>query len=418
ETLGTFHLTPDFRGCNPGGPGNLRPYLDPDHSWDGGRRQITGGFLTDDNDEFAIGYYEESDVELYAKLARQFTLCDNYFCSVLGPTFPNREYMHSAWSGGQTTNNLPSDVPGQETGFQWQTIWDLLDAAGVPWAYYFVDLPAIGLWGSRLLRGARHIESFFADAYAGTLPNVVFVDPGFTTGFRTDEHPYGDIRSGQAFSHNVVKAVVESPLWSRSALFVNYDEWGGFFDSVQTPPTVNDETKPLDGNLQARSGSFSQLGFRVPCMIVSPFAPKGVRSSQVVPNRFYDHISILKYVKERFGLPSLTPLHKAQFPGQFDPGTGDRHDEAANIGELLLSQADPARLDPAFLVEALPRPLVHSCPCPHEVLEGISGGLSDLERSATEPLDNGFEELATFLEGIGAPVTPPRSTHDLICKVL
>ena len=422
EQRSTFHLSPDFRGCNPGGPESLQPYIDPDHSWDGGRRQLGGGtpnFLVERNDEFAIGYYEESDVEFYAKLSRQFTLCDDYFCSVMGPTFPNREYMHSAWSGGQTTNNLPPQVPGMETGFTWTTIWDLLSEVGVPWAYYFVDLPAIGLWGSRGLAGARHIEHFFEDAYAGTLPNVVFVDPGFTTGFRTDEHPYGDIRSGQAFAHNVVKAIVESPLWGRSVLFVNYDEWGGFFDHV-VPGTVNDETIPLGGSLQPKNDgtSFTQLGWRVPCTIVSPYAPKGVLSSQVIPGRTYDHVSILKYVKERFGTGSLSQRHAASHPAFFSGPVSDRHGQAANIGDLLLSEPDPERLDPAFVVDALPRPLVHSCPCPHEVLEGIAGQVSDAERQATEPADNGFEELAAFLDGIGAPVTPPRSTHDLICKVL
>jgi phospholipase C len=359
QTISTHALAPDYRGCE---------YGDPSHGWEGGRTQLRDGFLSNGNDEFALGYYNESDIEFYAKLARQFTLCDNYFASLLGPTFPNREYQHSAQSGGIKTNVLPPEV-GYTAGFTWATIWDRLEAAGVSWGYYHVDLPAALLWGPRLAKGIHSIVNFYADAAAGTLPKVAFIDPGFTTGLRTDEHPWGDIRAGQAFAHNVVKSIVESPLWPRSALFVNYDEWGGFFDHVR-PPRMPD-ARGTDSD-PAGPEDFGQLGFRVPTQVISPYAVKGALASELLgirspknpapnklfaptPSRFYDHTSILKFIEWRFGLAPLTARDAA----------------AANIGLELLDFAQTPRLDAAQIVEALPRPLVTSLPCPGEELEGL-----------------------------------------------
>jgi phospholipase C len=377
----THHLAPDYRGCG---------HPDPDHGWDGGRAQMAEGFLAGRNDEFAIGYYEAADIELYAKLASQFTLCDNYFCSVMGPTFPNREYMHSAQSGGLRSNLLPPQVPGHQTGFTWPTIWDLLEKAGVPWAYYFVDLPAIALWGPRLAKGARHIEHFYADAAAGTLPNVVFVDPGFTTGHRTDEHPHGDVRAGQAFSHNVVQAVLSSPVWPRTAMFLNYDEWGGFFDSVQRPPRARD-ARATDHD-PGGADDFGQLGFRVPCTVLSPYSPSGALASSLAPaGRFYDHTSILKLIEWRFGLRSLTA----------------RDATAANIGELLDFGQAP-RLDVDEITEALPRVPVASAACDGDLLAGIPGLPEVPTGTASAPVDSDFDAaLASgYFESVGYRIDP------------
>ena len=377
----THHLAPDFRGC--GSP-------DPDHSWNGGRAEMEQGFLVGRNDEFAIGYYEQADMDVHARLAGQFTLCDNYFAAVMGPTFPNREYMHSAQSGGLKTNALPPEVPGQETGFTWPTIWDSLEAAGVPWGYYFVDLPAIGLWGRRLVKGAHHIERFYADAAAGTLPNVVFVDPGFTTGYRTDEHPHGDMRAGQAFAHNLVKSVLTSPLWPRTAMFLNYDEWGGFFDSVQRPPRMPD-IRGTDAD-PAGADDFGQLGFRVPCTMMSPYSRNGALASSVAPaGRFYDHTSILKFIEWRFGLAALTTRDAA----------------AANIGELLDFTQRP-RLDVDEILDAVPRVPITSTPCEGDTLSGVPGAPEVPVPVPSIDVDSDFDKaLASgFFESVGYDVDP------------
>jgi phospholipase C len=378
QSVATHRLVPgDYRGCG---------FHDPDHGWGGGRLELAQGFLSGNNDEFALGYYDQGDLDFYTTLANEFTLCDNYFAALLGPTFPNREYMHSAQSGGLKSNDLPNDVPGMETGFTWPTIWDLCNANGVPWGYYFVDLPAIGLWGSKNASGAHPIEDLFADLAAGTLPNVTFVDPGFTTGLRTDEHPRGDSRAGQAFVHNLVKSVLESPLWPRTALFINYDEWGGFFDHVNPPRVIDQRGTPND---PAGQNDFGQLGFRVPCMVVSPYARRNALTSQIpgAANLVLEHCSILRFIESKFLRGKSLTLR-------------DRY--ASNIAPVLdLAQAP--RLDTAGIVELLPRPLFQSCPCAGDLGDGVPGA----EDAEPDPND-AFAQLAEVIEDLsGIPIGSP-----------
>lgn len=290
-TLSPTHWAPDYR--------RRAEHPDPGHGWTAGRGQLEHGFLFGSNDEYALAYYLPEDIPYHARIARQFTVFDDYYCALLGPTYPNRLYQHSGTSGGYKSNVLPpqSSNPDHQMGFPWPTIWDRLDAKNVPNAYYCVDLPAIGLFGPRLFHKIRHIEQFFADAAAGTLPNVTFVDPGFLTPFRTDDHPSGsDMRASQAFVNNIVHAVVASPLWRKTAMFINYDEWGGFFDHVR-PPRAEDDMASDDIN-----EDFGQRGFRVPCLAISPYSRKGY----VHQDGPYDHTSILKFIEYRYGLEPLT----------------------------------------------------------------------------------------------------------------
>jgi phospholipase C len=301
RSVATFPLLadiPDFpwRGCG---------HPDPGHGWDDGRHQRDGGFLADGsgNDEFALGWYRPEDLAFYAALSRRFTVFDRYHCSLLGPTFPNREYLHSAQSGGVKDNSFPMEV-GYPEGFTWATIWDKLAAAGVPARYYYVDLPFTALWGSRYTSISSPIENYFEDAAAGRLPNVVFLDPGFLGGTRTDEHPHGDVRDGQRLIQHYVKAFVESPHWARGAMVLTYDEWGGFFDHVK-PVRLPDDRADRKNN----EDDFGQAGFRVPTRLISPYARQNF-----VDHRLYDHASILRFLEWRFlGAPR--------------EGMGRRHDD-------------------------------------------------------------------------------------------
>src|SRR3954470_10687617 len=130
KTWETQPLAPDWQGCG---------HPDPDHSWDGGRGQLNGGrcdgFLKTGNDVFGISYYHEKDLGFIPAAARAFTTFDRFHCSLMGPTLPNREYMHAAQSYGQTENNLPPQTQYQ-TGFPDTTIWALLSAAGVSNRYF------------------------------------------------------------------------------------------------------------------------------------------------------------------------------------------------------------------------------------------------------------------------------------------
>jgi phospholipase C len=366
-----------YRGCG---------HPDPGHGWNAGRAQRDEGFIAEGsgNDEFALSYYNADAIPFYAQLARSFTTFDGYHASLLGPTYPNREYMHSAQSGGIKSNDLPPEI-GYYAGFDWPTIWDKLTAAGVSCGYYFVDLPAIALFGARHAPLAHHVEHFFADAAAGRLPQVVFVDPGFTTGFRTDDHPYADIRAGQKYVFNIFKAFYESPQWAKGAFFVNYDEWGGFFDHVAPPVFADDRASTNDAD------NFGQAGFRVPCLMASPYAAPGF-----VDHRQYDHTSILRFIEWRY----------LGAPAEGSSGAGwwltERDRNALNIGAMLREAPTGAEIE----LELLPQVPVASTPCEGEELEGTGApGPPGLPVGAD---GDAFERLLAsgYLESVGYRIDP------------
>jgi phospholipase C len=137
----------------------------------------------------------------------------------------------------------------------------------------------------------------------GQLPQVAFIDPIFvgTSNTENDEHPTANIQVGEQFVQQVVNAVMTSPQWPSSALFLTYDEHGGFYDHVKPPAACEpDDIPPLlaSGDVQA---AFDRYGFRVPFVAVSPFSKAGYVSHKV-----YDHTSILRFIETRFDLPALT----------------------------------------------------------------------------------------------------------------
>src|SRR3954452_9507673 len=288
-------LTPDWQGCG---------HPDPDHSWKGGRTQLNGGkcdgFLrSGDNDQFSISYYQEGDLGFIQDAAKTFTTFDRFHCSLMGSTLPNREYMHAAQSYGQVDNDLPPQTD-DKTGFPDTTIWAALDKAGVSNRYFYSDVPVSALWGAPGLARAGRVEEYYARCASGTLPSVSFVDPNFGgsvgegPGLSADEHPHGDVRAGQAFMADVVHAFLESPQFERGALFIVYDEWGGFFDHV-APPRVPDLRNSPDIN-----ADYGLMGFRIPTIAVSPW----VRRNHV-EHTLYACESILKFICSRFGIQPL-----------------------------------------------------------------------------------------------------------------
>jgi phospholipase C len=377
----THPLAPDFQGC---------AFEDPDHSWEGGRTQYNGGaldgFRKSPNDDFAIGYYNRQDIPFLPALADSFTLYDRYFCSLLGPTWPNREYMHSATSGGNKQNADPADVIAALPNgglYHWQTIWDLMIAKGLSVTYYYSDLPFIGIFGPRFLPIIKPVSEFYADAAAGNLPNLAFVDPMFLdggggNGLSGDEHPHGDIRIGQAFMSNIVHAFVSSPQFRRGAMFINYDEWGGFFDHV-SPRFVPDDLS--SSNL---AESFGVTGFRVPGVAISPYAKRGHVSHMTVT-----HESILKLVSYRFGLDYLSK----------------RHRYASNIGRSF--DWKHPNFTPPNLPSPLP-PVTLPCSIPHD--SETSGGEDAAAEAAEEHegLHIGSPEMLTYFDHFGYPTDPAK----------
>lgn len=262
---------------------------DPPHGWDSSHLQFDGGtnegfvreYQADQGAEIpphVMGYFTREDLPVTHALADAYTSCDRWFSSVMGPTWPNRFYLHTGQSAGLKSNESPADlIP---------TIYDRLDDKGVAWEYYFTDLPFL------LLLGGKHIKpaapGFFEAAEAGTLPPVSIVDPGFGL---NDDHPPHHPQLGQQFIASIYQALATSPLWEKVLLVVTYDEHGGFFDHV-APPKVADD--------RAAEG-FDQLGFRVPTLLIGPYVKQGHVSSVQ-----YDHTSVLKHIETMFDLEPLT----------------------------------------------------------------------------------------------------------------
>ena len=279
----THPLAPDFQGC---------AFADPDHSYDGSRVAWNNGacdgwLRAGSNDIFSIGYYGQQDLAFLGQAAGRFTTCDRYFAPILGPTFPNRLY---ALTG--VTDRLDNAF----TRVELPTIFDRLAAKKLRAGYYCGNTNFLLLW-NQIYNPITHTHArFFTDCKRGTLPEFSFVDPNYTfddtgpqSGVGADDHPHADIRAGEYFLSTIYNAVTQSPAWKSTLLVITFDEWGGFFDHV--PP-------PAGPDVDAR---FQQRGFRVPCLLISPFAR---RSS--VAHGVYDHTSILKLVEWRWGLKPLS----------------------------------------------------------------------------------------------------------------
>ena len=257
KSWSTRPLAPDWQGC---------AFTDPDHSWDGrphaARRRPLRRLpaLRRQRPAARSPTTARSDLGFIPAAARAFTTFDHFHCSLMGSTLPNREYMHAAQSYGMIDNSLPSG-----TGLPRHD--DLRGARRRR-----ACTRATSSTTCRCRRsGARpgfarsgRIEEYYARCASGTLPPVSFVDPlfggsvGEDPGLSGDEHPHGDVRMGQAFMADVVHAFMESPQWKRGALFIVYDEWGGFFDHV-APPRVPDMRNSRDINKD-----YGLMGCRIP----------------------------------------------------------------------------------------------------------------------------------------------------------
>ena len=298
EQVPTRHagsLEAPWQGCG---------HPDPGHGWNSGRVQLKEGFMAKgaQTDEFALTYYNEDDCGFIHPAAKQFTVYDRFFCSALTSTWPNRYYKWSAQAGGRKNN----DPPVQTAGNQWETIFDRAIGSGVSARYYNSDLPFSVVWGPRAAPWTNKLERFYADCATGSLPNISIVDPPFRDGGgfegnSADEHPHGDIRLGQAWMSDIVHAFMASPNYRRGALFIVYDEWGGFFDHVR-PPRVPD----VRANATNLSEDWGQMGFRIPAVAVSPWSSKSGNARARVSHATLGFESIIKFISYRFGLGHLT----------------------------------------------------------------------------------------------------------------
>jgi phospholipase C len=306
-------------------------FFDTDHTWHGSHLEYNGGkndgfYEANDgraegdagpipNDvrdgERALWWYDQRDIPFYYDLASTFAIADHYHCSLLGPTWPNRMFLYGASSYGRTSNVFPDltlfRFPDKDA-----VIFDELEKRHVDWNVFADGSPgAAVILGTTLVNRygrnpARSVKDFMAQIADGTLPAVSFVDAkiGISEGpANDDEHPPAQIQVGQKFVSDVVHAVMAGPKWKSTVLFLTYDEHGGIYDHVPPPEAcAPDAIAPeLTKDDVGVAGDFTRLGFRVPLIVVSPYAKKGH-----VSHVTYDHTSITRFIEQRFKLPALS----------------------------------------------------------------------------------------------------------------
>jgi phospholipase C len=273
--------------------------------WDSG--SLDGFFTTDGIN--CMGFYTADDLPFYYSLFSEFTLCVNYFSSLLGPTYPNRLYLASRTCGGNTTNSI---IPGS---LNYPMILDVFEQFGITWKNYNIgsaERPPITdnalMLFSKWLNDPRQNfleRDYFNDLSNGTFPQVAFITSRFQTGGPTglDEHPPANIQLGMNKQKDLITALRNSPFWSSSAYLLTYDESGGYFEHV-TPPVFD----------------AYGAGFRVPMWIISPFA-----KNSHLETTLYEHSSVLKFLEAVFGLPTLASINH-----EFDTQTPSTNNDAAN----------------------------------------------------------------------------------------
>ncbi len=323
HTIHPFHLP---SGCLP----DLTHDWGPQHrSWNGGRMD---GFVRAHEavdpagvGSETMGYYTGKDLHFYYSLVNAFTVCDAYHCSVIGPTDPNRLMSMTGTidPGGKHggpllhTNTSPSL---RSNRFSWTTMPERLQAHGVSWKVY-TDPTGGGVFdnvltyfkqykpGSKLAK--RGLEptfprDFMDDVAHDRLPQVSWL----LSGLVDTEHPgFSKPLAGESVARQIIEALVSHPkVWRRTALFITWDENGGFFDHVN-PPTPPKGTPgeyltvaSLPSDAEGIRGPIG-LGFRVPMIVISPFSRGGLVSSEV-----FDHTSTLRFLETRFGVevPNLS----------------------------------------------------------------------------------------------------------------
>jgi phospholipase C len=318
---------------------------DPTHDWGPQHRSWNGGAMDQwvnahiaadgpANGPATMGYYTRADIPVHYALADAFTICDHYHCSVMGPTDPNRLYWISGTIDPEGEHGGPLlETPWvpKQASYSWRTYPEALQEAGVSWKVYqdqSLEVLSRSFLSGMLERftafhgdpssplekrgiAPSYPAEFRHDVANGTLPAVSWVVPSLLT----CEHPAVPPAFGAVGIMQVLDILTSNPaVWEKTALIVSYDENGGFFDHVPPPvppPGTEGEfvTAPLAGIAESEgvAGPIG-LGFRVPCLVISPFSRGGLVASEV-----FDHTSQLRLIERRFGVPvpNLTPWRRA-----------------------------------------------------------------------------------------------------------
>jgi phospholipase C len=274
---------------------------EPSQSWNASHESYDNGL----NDGFvkasgpvAMQYWDKHDLPFTYSLVEHFPIGERHFSSLLGQTWPNRCYLFAGTSSGTVNDVIAPHPPANGT------IWDRLDAHHIDWAIYYEppsytsfelvpgsDTPARA---SRV----KHFNQFLSDVAAAKLRQFTFLDPNYET--TSEENPQ-DIQLGERYVAQVVNALMHARTWKNTALFITYDEHGGYYDHVPPPAAIApDSIAPIltSGDVP---GGFDRYGFRVPMIVVSPWA-----RAHYVSRTVEDHTSITAFVERKWNLPVMT----------------------------------------------------------------------------------------------------------------
>ncbi len=309
--------------------------LDPKHEAINVRTQIANGnsgFIQDfvanypssttEDRNNIMGYYPLGFLPALHALAQDFTICDNWFSSLPGPTWPNRFFALSGTTSGYVKMPEGMNLHLETIIAQTQpTIFDRLTEAEKSWKIFYYDFPNSLIFANQRkaenLRNYHPIDEFF-QTYAACekeaeFPDFIFIEPKYFGIDQNDDHPPHNIMKSEKLIADVYNAIRSNDeLWKTTLLIVLFDEHGGFYDHVTPPPAIPPDDKKIEYD-------FSQLGVRVPAILISPWVERKIDST------VYDHTSILKYLTEKWNLGSL----------------GERTRNAKSIGDAItLTQRD------------------------------------------------------------------------------
>ncbi|HUR81501.1 MAG TPA: alkaline phosphatase family protein [Thermoanaerobaculia bacterium] len=294
-----FSVMFTITGKNPSGtpPHYERPY---DRDMSGFVRNYAKTTKTDGHDVMLC--QPETNVPVLTTLAKEFAICDHWFASVPGQTWPNRLFVHSATSGGTSNNELSL--------YSMTTVFRRLHDAKKTWAiFHHGDAQSLcfpALWDKPWKRdNFNRMPEFFRRVREDKLPHYSFIEPNQLGEGSNSQHPNRnkrgsggvDFRDGERLIGEIYNALIANPgVWQKTLLVITYDEHGGFYDHVQPEPAV-----PPDATIGKERFGFDLLGVRVPAVLISPYIKRGK-----VDKTIYDHTSVIATLCEQFGARSLT----------------------------------------------------------------------------------------------------------------
>jgi len=296
EAVPSTYSNPDARGnaVFPAHATTTCLQLDPGHQSEGILRGMNGGKMdgfvqnaaatTASDGAFVMSYYDATDLPFDYWLASTFAVSDRHFAPMPSGTYANRDFLLFGTNDGVVDTGIVYPPPNTPS------ILQLLMARGRTWRAYSDGAILSGtLDWSAGDPGVRGMQSFYDDLDHGTLPSVAFVD---AVDYVEDDHPEADLQRGETWLKSVYDHALKSPQWQRLAIVWTYDEAGGFADHV-APPTA---CRPLPSK-----SPFTQLGPRIPFVVISPWAKRNYVSHVV-----HDHTAITRFIEALFDLPALT----------------------------------------------------------------------------------------------------------------